>query len=95
MTVNPNGKLTDVYNEALKNFNILIMPPTITAADPLPNPDDSSTKKMISAIGKLVTAYPLKTIGHPALAMPIGFIPSKADPTVNVPASMQVGRKYF
>lgn len=94
-SVNLNRKLTDAYNLALGKYDVLIMPTTITPADPLPKPDDCPIMKMRSTIGKLENTCPFNSSGHPALAMPIGFVPAKADPKVMVPASMQIVGKYF
>jgi amidase len=94
-SINLNRKLTDTYDLALSKYGVLIMPTTITPADPLPKPDDSPITKMSSTIGKLENTCPFNSSGHPALAMPIGFVPAKADPALLVPASMQFLGRYF
>jgi len=76
-------------------YDVLVMPTTITPADPLPNPDDSAIIKMSKTIGKLDNTCPFNATGHPALAMPIGFVPAKDDPKVKVPASLQIVGKHF
>lgn len=93
--INLCRKLTEAYNEALKKYDVLVMPTTITQADPLPLETDSAIKKMSSTIGKLDNTCPFNATGHPALAFPIGFVPAKSDPSIRVPASMQVVGKHF
>ncbi|KAH6676522.1 putative amidase [Halenospora varia] len=94
-SINLCRKLTETYDEALKNFDVLIMPTTITPADPLPLPTDSAVTKMSKTIGKLDNTCPFNATGHPALAIPIGFVPSKADASIKVPASMQIVGKHW
>jgi amidase len=93
--INLTRKLTEVYDEALQKCDVLIMPTTITAADPLPLESDSAVVKMSKTIGKLDNTCPFNSSGHPALAFPIGFVPAKEDQTVLVPASMQVVGRHF
>lgn len=92
--VNLSRKLTEAYDAALQNFDVLIMPTTITPADPLPALTDSPIVKMSKTIGKLDNTCPFNATGHPALAFPIGFVDTK-EGGVKVPASMQiVGRNW-
>jgi len=81
--INLSRKLSEEYDRALNDFDVLIMPTTITPADPLP------------AIGKLDNTCPFNATGHPALAFPIAFVPAKANKNIRVPTSMQVVGKHF
>jgi amidase len=92
--INLCRKLTEAYDDSLRNYDVLIMPTTITPADPLPLETDSAITKMSSTIGKLDNTCPFNATGHPALAFPIGFVPAK-DQSVRVPASMQIVGKHF
>jgi amidase len=93
--INLSRKLTEAYDEVLKKYDVLVMPTTITPADPLPAETDSTITKMSKTIGKLDNTCPFNATGHPALAFPIGFVPAKADENMHVPASMQVVGKHF
>jgi amidase len=93
--INLCRKLTEQYDEALKHYDVLIMPTTITPADPLPAETDSAITKMSKTIGKLDNTCPFNSTGHPALAFPIGFVPAKDDKNIHVPASMQIVGKHF
>ncbi|CAG8961663.1 hypothetical protein HYFRA_00006200 [Hymenoscyphus fraxineus] len=93
--INLGRKLTETYNEALAKYDVLVMPTTITAADPLPLESDSAITKMSKTIGKLDNTCPFNATGHPALAIPIGFVPAAADSSVRVPASMQIVGNHF
>jgi amidase len=91
--INVSRKLTKAYDTALKSYDVLIMPTTITLADPLPAVTDSPIVKMSKTIGKLDNTCPFNSTGHPALAFPIGFVDAKEG--VRVPASMQVVGKNW
>lgn len=93
--VNLCRKLGEEYDEVLKKYDVLIMPTTITPADPLPTENDSVITKMSKTIGKLDNTCPFNATGHPALAFPIGFVSAKASQNIRVPASMQIVGKYF
>jgi amidase len=93
--INLCRKVTESYDEALKKYDVLVMPTTITPSDPLPLETDSAITKMSSTIGKLDNTCQFNATGHPALAIPIGFVPSKADARIKVPASMQIVGKHF
>jgi amidase len=87
--------LTDTYDEALKKYDVLIMPTTITPSNPLPLETDSAITKMSKTIGKLENTCQFNASGHPALAIPIGFVPAQADEKVKVPTSMQIVGRHF
>ncbi|RDW75971.1 amidase signature (AS) enzyme-4 [Coleophoma crateriformis] len=93
--VNINRKIAEAYDEALTKYDVLIMPTTITPADPLPAPDASPLEKMSKTAGKLENTCPFNASGHPALAMPIGFVTAKQDKNVRVPTSLQIVGKNF
>lgn len=56
--INLGRKLTETYNEALTKYDVLVMPTTITASDPLPLESDSAVTKMSKTIGKLDNTCP-------------------------------------
>lgn len=56
--INLGRKLTETYNEALMKYDVLVMPTTITASDPLPLESDSAVTKMSKTIGKLDNTCP-------------------------------------
>ncbi len=93
--VNLCRKLTEEYDAVLEKYDVLIMPTTITPADPLPAENDSAITKMSKTIGKLDNTCPFNATGHPALAFPIGFVAAKADENIHVPTSMQIVGKHF
>ncbi|KAE8447685.1 hypothetical protein EG329_010491 [Mollisiaceae sp. DMI_Dod_QoI] len=93
--VNLCRKLTEEYDAVLEKYDVLIMPTTITPADPLPAENDSAITKMSKTIGKLDNTCPFNATGHPALAFPIGFVTAKANENIHIPTSMQIVGKHF
>lgn len=88
-------KLTDEYDAVLAKYDLLVMPTTITPSNPLPPVDGSPLQHIDAAKGKLENTSAFNASGHPALAMPIGFVPAAEDPNVKLPASMQIVGKYW
>ncbi len=93
--VNLGRKLQDAYDEVLSRFDVLVMPTTISVATPLPASDASPLQFMAASTGMTENTSPFNMTGHPALAMPIGFVPSAGDVNIKLPASMQIVGKYF
>lgn len=93
--VNLTRKLKDDYNAALKNYDVLIMPTTLRPSFPFPRADANPIEHMDANKGMTENTAAFNASGHPALAMPIGFVPSKADPSVKVPASMQIVGRFW
>ncbi|KAL2794884.1 amidase signature domain-containing protein [Aspergillus keveii] len=93
--VNIMRKLKDLYDEVLSFVDVIVMPTTLTPANLLPPPHAIPVAQMEAAKGMTENTCAFNATGHPALALPIGFIPAKTDETIKLPASMQiVGRWY-
>lgn len=93
--VNLTRKLKDEYDAALELVDLLVMPTTITPSSPLPGVDASPLEHIGASGGKLENTSQFNGTGHPALAMPIGFVPAKGNPSIKLPASMQIVGKFW
>ncbi|KXL48849.1 hypothetical protein M433DRAFT_150651 [Acidomyces richmondensis BFW] len=93
--VNLIRKVTRAYDATLAEYDLLVMPTTVTPADPLPPIDASPMEHMGKAVGKLENTSPFNASGHPALAFPIGMVPAAADATIMLPTSMQIVGKFW
>ncbi|KAH9903618.1 amidase signature domain-containing protein [Xylariomycetidae sp. FL2044] len=93
--VNLCRKMKDQYDEALQQVDVLVMPTTLRPTFPLPDRDAPVLAQMDAGKGMTENTAAFNATGHPALAMPIGFVPSKADPSVKVPASLQLVGRYW
>lgn len=93
--VNLNRKLKDEYNAALEVVDLLVMPTTVAPSNPHPGADATPLEQIGASAGKLENTSQFNGTGHPALAMPIGFVPAKADSSIKLPASMQIVGKFW
>ncbi|EXJ85732.1 hypothetical protein A1O1_06100 [Capronia coronata CBS 617.96] len=93
--VNLARKLTHAYDEVLSRYDLLVMPTTLTPADPLPPVNATPMEHIMASTGKTENTSPFNITGHPALAVPIGFVPSHANPNIKIPASMQIVGKFW
>ncbi|KAK7970416.1 amidase signature enzyme [Apiospora saccharicola] len=89
--VNLFRRLRDEYDATLKRYDVLILPTTLRASFPFPPVDAGPVAHMDAGRGMTENTASFNGTGHPALAVPIGFVPSEADPGIMVPASMQIG----
>ncbi|KAI1337896.1 amidase signature domain-containing protein [Xylariaceae sp. FL0016] len=94
-SVNLARRLQHDYDAALAGVDVLVMPTTLRPACPLPDPRAPPLAQMEANKGLTENTAAFNASGHPALAMPIGFVPSAADPGVKVPASLQIVGKFW
>ncbi|RAO70613.1 uncharacterized protein BHQ10_006625 [Talaromyces amestolkiae] len=93
--VNLMRKLRDDYDKALEQYDVLVMPTTITESNKLPATDASPLEHINASKGKLENTSPFNASGHPALAVPIGLVPSRENPSIDLPTSMQIVGRYW
>jgi amidase len=90
-------KLTDAYDAAFREIDILVMPTIIFPPIKLRTPGTSlAPLKMLSrTIGCTYNTATFNSSGHPALNLPVGFVPAQDDERVKLPTGLQiVGRKF-
>ncbi|KAL7624933.1 hypothetical protein AAE478_004147 [Parahypoxylon ruwenzoriense] len=88
---------SDAYDKALQQFDVLVMPTLPYPPPRLPEPgsDEGPLKFLMRTIGLVANTCPFDNSGHPALSLPVGFVPAREDPSVRLPTALQiVGRKY-
>lgn len=93
--VNLTRMIKDAYDAALQEVDLLVMPTTVTPSNRYPLTGATPLEQSSAAIGKLENTATFNGSGHPALAMPIGFVPAKDDPQLMLPASLQIVGKYW
>ncbi|KAI0477486.1 putative amidase [Xylariaceae sp. FL0804] len=94
-SVNLMRKVQHAYDVALREVDFLVMPTTVTPSNPYPSPDATPQQQADASVGKLENTAAFNGSGHPALAMPIGFVPAKEDPKLQLPASLQIVGRYW
>ncbi|KAI4864961.1 amidase signature enzyme [Hypoxylon rubiginosum] len=96
-TMNLLKATSDGYDKALQQFDVLVMPTLPYPPPRLPEPDSNEGPLAFlnRTIGLVANTCPFNNSGHPALSLPVGFVPAREDPSVKLPTAMQiVGRKY-
>ncbi|KAI0021675.1 putative amidase [Xylariomycetidae sp. FL0641] len=97
--VNLMRKVQDAYDAALGEVDFLVMPTTVTPSNRYPSAGAGATplQQADAAAGKLENTAPFNGSGHPALAMPMGFVPAgdDDDPDLRLPASLQIVGRYW
>lgn len=93
--VNLARKLKDDYDTALQEYDLLIMPTTLRPSFPFPTAEASPVEQIDANKGMTENTAAFNASGHPALAMPIGLLPSKADANIKVPASLQIVGRFW
>jgi amidase len=69
---NLNRLLTEEYNRALSEVDLLLMPTTPMAATPLPRPGASREEVIARAFEMVGNTAPTCLTGHPAISVPVG-----------------------
>lgn len=65
--------LADAYDDALANYDVLVMPTTPMKATELPSPQDSPEGDVRRAFEMVLNVVPSNASGHPALSVPCGM----------------------
>lgn len=93
-------QLRKAYDDALRDFDVLVTPTAPTVAPPHPDmkpvPEGGSTilDKAKLAVGAMNETCPFNATGHPALSVPCGWATASDGPS-KLPVGMQlVGRRW-
>ncbi len=81
-------QLDAAYEEALAEFDVLVMPTLPITATEIPAPDAPREDKMARALEHICNTAPFDVTGHPALSVPVELVDG-------LPASMMIVAKQF
>jgi len=85
---NLTRQLTQAYDDAFKDFDLLLMPTVPLTATKLPGPGASIEEIVGRALEMLANTAPFDCTGHPAMSIPCGLVDG-------LPVGMMlVGRRY-
>ena len=85
---NLTRQLTQAYDDALKDFDLLLMPTLPITATKLPAPGASIEEIVGRALEMIANTAPFDSTGHPAMSIPCGLVDG-------LPVGMMlVGRRY-
>lgn len=96
-TMNLLKVTNDAYDKALEEFDVLVMPTLPYPPPKLPEPDadEGPLNFLARTTGLVANTCPFNNSGHPALSLPVGFVPAREDPSLKLPTAVQiVGRKF-
>jgi amidase len=65
-------RLTAVYDAALEQYDLLLMPTAPIKATPLPGPDAGREEIVEKALNIIANTAPFDLTHHPAMAIPCG-----------------------
>lgn len=88
--MNLGRKIRDSFEEAFKEFDVLIMPTTPVVAPKHGDPNGTPRQCLEPSIGLTINTAVFNITGHPAISIPVGFAPTEADPSVHLPVGMQI-----
>lgn len=86
---NLGRRLRDEYEEALKKYDVLILPTTSFVA-PKHGQWTTPIETISPTIGLTSNTTMFDATGQPAMSIPIGWLPAQEDPNVMLPAAMQI-----
>jgi amidase len=72
--LNISRRLTAAYDEALKTYDLLLMPTTPMKATPLPAPGAGREEQIGRAFEMLTNTAPFDITHHPAMSLPCGLV---------------------
>jgi amidase len=85
---NLGRQLTKAYDQALNDFDLLLMPTLPITAKPIPKPDASTEEIIQRAFEMLPNTCPFDVTGHPAMTVPCGLVDG-------LPVGMMLIGKYW
>jgi len=72
--MNITRRLTAAYDEALKRYDLLLLPTTPVKATPLPGPEASREEYVQRALEMIANTAPFDITHHPAMSLPCGMV---------------------
>lgn len=88
-TVNIGRQICDAYEQAFQCYDAIIMPTTPFVA-PRHGTRDSVLRSFEPTIGLTTNTAVFNVTGHPAMTIPVGFLPAKDDAGLQLPVGMQI-----
>lgn len=90
-------KYTQAYDVVLSSLDAIVMP-TLPMAAPrsfLKGEEAGPLARMMRIAGILHNTAPFDSTGHPAISIPVGFVPAADNKSVKLPAGLQIVCKHF
>lgn len=90
-------KHTRAYDAVLGSLDALVMPTIPFPATPSfrEGIEYSPLERLVNMAGTILNTAPFNSTGHPALSLPVGFVPARDNPSIKLPAALQIVGKQF
>ncbi|EMC96140.1 hypothetical protein BAUCODRAFT_23979 [Baudoinia panamericana UAMH 10762] len=92
---NLSRKLRDAYNDALRQYDVLLTPTLPYVATSHPQPDATPLDLIKKQVGLTSNTCQFNQTGHPVLAMPIGLLLPTEGPGVGTGVKLPVGMQVI
>jgi len=85
------------YDAVLVSLDALVMPTIPFPASKIfqEGEEASPLERLKRVAGTILNTAPFNATGHPALSLPVGFVPAPEDKTARLPAALQIVAKAF
>lgn len=93
--INLSFKARDEYDKALELVDVFITPTVPVVAPPHGIRDGSPLELIKNTVGLNANTGIFNMTGHPALSLPIGFLPAIDNPDIKLPVGLQIVGKHF
>ncbi|TEA22353.1 Amidase [Colletotrichum sidae] len=88
-TINIGRRITDAYQRVFEMYDAIVMPTTPFVA-PRHGSRDSVLGSFEPTIGLTTNTAVFNVTGHPAMSIPVGFLPALDDANILLPVGMQI-----
>ncbi|KAJ5653269.1 Amidase [Penicillium lividum] len=88
-TANIARQLSDKYQALFEKYDAIVMPTTPVVA-PKHGKRGQPVESLQPSMGLTINTAIFNVTGHPALSIPIGFVPAKDDKQIMLPVGMQI-----
>ena len=94
-TYNLLRQCSRAYDAALASVDVLVMPTLPQPPARILQEAKGPLEKLSRTTGMVSNTAPFNSTGHPALTLPVGFVPAMDDANVKLPVGMQLVGKQF
>ncbi|EXJ94658.1 hypothetical protein A1O1_03054 [Capronia coronata CBS 617.96] len=89
-------KATQAYDAALASVDVLVLPTVPIPAPAFPDvAADRPLERLSYGLGMVDNTAQFNSTGHPALSVPVGFVPAVDNPDLKLPTGLQIVGKRF
>ena len=88
--INLIRKLKDQYDAVFAKYDVIVCPTVSFPPNKNASQDAGPLEQLDRSTGITRNTSPTDCTGHPALSLPVGFVPAVEDPSIKLPVGMQI-----